>query len=314
MPAGVRARATVLSTVSATTFGMSGPLAKSVLLLGWSAPAVTTARVLLAAVLVTGGVAIVRPRSLRFSRRDVGLFVGYGLLGVAGAQLCFFLAVARIPVSAAMLLEFLAPVLVALWIRVVRRTRLRIGVWAGIVLALFGLSLVAEVWQGLRLDPLGVAAGLGSAVSAAGYFLLGEHGASGENTGGMTAAGLLIGAVLVSFVCPPWMLPLHLLDAPTTLAGWHPPAWLVLIMLTVLATVVPYLTGIIALRHLPPTAASTLGLIEPTIATVAAWLLLGQTLRPVQLLGGAAILGGAAVVQVGSASRTKQAPPLTCPT
>lgn len=130
-PAGRRARATALSVISAITFGWSGPLAKSVLLVGWSAPAVTTVRVLLAAVPLTVGVAIVRPRALRFTRGDIGLLFGYGLLGVAGAQLLFFVAVGRIPASVAMLLEFLAPALVALWIRIVRRTRLRLAVWAG---------------------------------------------------------------------------------------------------------------------------------------------------------------------------------------
>lgn len=174
-----------------------------------------------------------------------------------------------------------------------------------LVIALIGLALVAQVGQGWRLDLLGTVAGLGSAVSAAGYFLLGEHGANRHDPFGMTAVGMLIGAGIVCIVCPPWTLPFRLIGASVNLAGWHPPAWVILGCLTVLATVVPYLAGITALRDLPPAAASTLGLIEPLVATVAAWLLLDQRLAPTQLAGGMAILTGAVLVQAGSPTKLR---------
>jgi hypothetical protein len=87
-----------------------------------------------------------------------------------------------------MVLVYLAPALVALWVRVVRRTRLPVLVWLGIGLAVAGLALVAQIWQGARLDLLGVAAGLAAAICSAGYFLLGEHGASRHDSFGLTSA------------------------------------------------------------------------------------------------------------------------------
>jgi drug/metabolite transporter (DMT)-like permease len=259
---------------------------------------VTSVRVALAAVLLVPLVSVLRPQALRFRRADLLLLLGYGLLGVAGVQLFFFLAVARIPVGVAMVLVNLAPVLVALWVRVVRRTRLPGLVWLGIGVAVAGLALVAEIWRGGRLDLLGVAAGLIAAICSAGYFLLGEHAASRYDSFGLTAAGLVIGAVVLVAVSPPWTLPSGLLTAPSTLGGVQAPVWLLVLVLAVVGTGLPYLIGLRALRDLPPALACVLALVEPVVAAVLAWLLLGQALDPAQLAGVGVLLTGAVLVQL----------------
>ncbi|MCP2259277.1 Threonine/homoserine efflux transporter RhtA [Streptoalloteichus tenebrarius] len=299
--ASSRARATGLSLTSWVLFAGSGPLAKAVMAAGWSPATVTSVRIALAAALLVPAVAVLRPRALRFRRGDLWLLLGYGLLGVAGVQMFFFLAVARVPVGVAMVLVNLAPVLVALWVRVVRRTRLPWLVWLGIGLAVSGLALVAEVWQGTRLDVLGIAAGLASAICSAGYFLLGEHGASRHDSFGLTAAGLVVGAVVMVAVSPPWALPSGLLTAPANLGGLGAPAWLVLLALAVVGTVLPYLAGLRALRDLSSAVASVLALVEPVVAAVLAWLLLGQALGATQVAGAATLLAGAVLVQVAGA-------------
>lgn len=293
-----RARATGLSLLSWMLFASSGPLAKAVMAAGWSAPAVTAVRIGLAALLLGPVVAVLRPRALRFGRADLWLLLGYGLLGVAGVQLFFFLAVDRVPVGVAMVLVNLSPVLVALWVRVVRRTRLRALVWLGIGLALAGMALVAQVWQGARLDLPGVAAGLAAAICSAGYFLLGEHGAGGHDPAGLAAVGLAIGAIVVVAVSPPWTLSSALFTVPVTLGGLDVPVWLALLVLTVVFTVLPYLAGLRSLRVLPSAMASVLALVEPLVAAVLAWTLLGQALTPAQLAGAAILLTGAVLVQL----------------
>ncbi|WP_436976079.1 EamA family transporter [Nocardia xishanensis] len=293
-----RTRATGLSLTSWVLFASSGSLAAAVIAAGWSAAAVTSVRIALAAVLLVPVVAMLRPRALRFGRGDLGLLLGYGLLGVAGVQLCFFLAVARVPVGVAMVLVNLAPALVALWVRVIRRTRLPGPVWLGLGLAVAGLALVAEIWQGGHVDPVGIAAGLGSAICSAGYFLLGEHGASRHDSFGLTAAGLAIGAMVMVALAPPWTLPSGLFTAPSVLGGLRVPVWLALLVLAVFGTVLPYLAGLRALRDLPSAMASALAMVEPVVAAVLAWLLLGQTLGPAQLAGAAILLTGAVLVQL----------------
>jgi drug/metabolite transporter (DMT)-like permease len=299
--AGSRRTATGLSLTSWVLFASSGPVAKAVMATGWSASAVTSVRIALAAVVLTPVVAVLKPRALRFRRADLGLLLGYGVLGVAGVQLFFFVAVARIPVGVAMVLVNLAPVLVALWVRAVRRTRLPGLVWLGLGLAVLGLALVAQVGSGAGLDLLGVAAGLGSAVCSAGYFLLGEHGAGRLDPLGLTAAGLVVGAVVVGVVSPPWTWPGRATGGPTV--------WLVLLALAVVGTVLPYLAGLRALRELSSARASVLALVEPLVAAALAWALLGQTLGPVQVAGAVLLLAGAVLAQRAlGAARNPSAP------
>ncbi|MCP2236700.1 EamA family transporter [Prauserella halophila] len=296
----VRARATVLSTTSWVLFATSGPVAKTVMAAGWSPAAVTSARIGLAAAILIPVVAVMRPQALRFRRAELGLLFGYGLLGVAGVQLLFFVAISRVPVGVAMVLVNLAPALVALWVRLVRRTRLPGLVWLGIGLAVAGLVLVAEIWHGVRLDLIGLAAGLAAAVCSAGYFLIGERGANRHDSFGLTAGGLAIGAVAVIVVAPPWLPGSGMLDVSAGIGGLHAPVWLILVLLAALGTALPYLAGLRALRDLPPALASVLSLVEPLVAAGLAWVLLGQALGPLQLVGAAALLAGAVVVQLAA--------------
>lgn len=285
---------TGLGLVSWVLFATSGPLAKAVMAAGWPAAAVTSVRVALAAVLLVALVALARPGALRWRAGDVWPLLGYGVLGVAGVQLLFFVAVARIPVGVAMVLVNLAPALVALWVRVVRGVRLPRLVWLGIGLAVAGLAVVARIWDGGGLDALGVAAGLGSAVCSAGYFLLGERAAHRHDALGTTAAGLAVGAVALTVLCPPWTLPVDRLGAATPLG----PVWLVLLTLAVAGTALPYLAGLRALRELTPARASVLSVVEPLVAAALAWVLLGQALGPAQLAGAVVMLAGAVLVQL----------------
>ncbi|WP_433263810.1 EamA family transporter [Actinosynnema sp. CS-041913] len=299
-------RGLALALLSSLTFGMSGVLAKPVMATGVTATQVTSARIGISAVLLLAFVALARPRALRFARRDWGLLVGYGLFGVIGAPLLFFVSAARIPVGIAMLLEFTAPILVALWVRFVRKTRLAGAVWWGMAVALLGLALVGEVWRSVQLDTVGVLAGLGSAVCTAAYYLLGEKAAGKHDPFGVLAVGMMVGAVVLAVLSPPWLVPM---GRDTELG----PTWILLLGLAFVATAVAYLAGIVSLRHLSSSAASVIGLLEPLVATVLAWWLLGEALTVVQVAGAVVLLSGAAVVQVASSRTAAVVEPVPTP-
>lgn len=301
-PVVSRARGTALVVAASAFFATSGPLAKPAMDAGLSPQQVACARIGLAAVLLTAGVAVVRPRLLRLRWRDWRVVLGFGLLGVAGAQTMYFVAVSRLPVGIAMLLEFTSPLLVALWIRFVRGTALPAKAWAGTAVALLGLAMVAQVWDGLRLDVLGVLAGITAAMCAAGYFLIGERGLATMHPLTLAAYGLLVGAVLLFVVAPPWTLPVDVLVEPTPLG----PVWTQLVAVAVISTAAGYAVGVTALRHLPSNVVSVLSLVEPVIATAAAWALLGEQLTVTQIMGGIALLAGAFVVQRASQSSAGQ--------
>ena len=156
---------------SAATFGISSAFAKALLTNGWSPGAVVTARMAGAAlVLLPVAVVVLRGR-WRLLWRNARFAVAYGLVAVALCQFAYFNAVERLSVAVALLLEYLAPVLIVgyLWVRGARPNRLTL---AGVVLAVSGLLLVLDVFGGVRLSVVGVLWGLAAAGGLVGYFLL----------------------------------------------------------------------------------------------------------------------------------------------
>lgn len=300
-------RGTVLVVLASFCFGTSGPLVKPAMDAGLSPQQVASFRIGLAAALLVVFVAVTRPRLLRLRRSDLPLLIGYGLVGVAAVQLLYFAAVSRIPIGIAMLLEFTSPVLVALWVRFVRGVVLSARMWVGTALALLGLALVAQVWEGLRLDALGLLFGVASALCAAAYFLIGERGVSTMPALGLVTWGMVIGAVVIAVMAPPWSLPGELMTAGADFGGLHVPVWTLLVTCAVVSTAMAYLLSISAMRYLPANVVSVLAVCEPIVATSLAWLMLGQALSPVQLVGAVVLLAGATVVQL--ASRTTKVVP-----
>lgn len=293
-------RGTLLIVLASLCFGTSGPLVKPTMDAGLSPQQVASFRICLAAVLLLAYVAVRKPALLRVRRQDWRVLLAYGLVGVAGVQLLYFAAVSRIPIGVAMLLEFTAPILVALWVRFVRKVILPPRMWVGTALALAGLAMVAEVWQGLRLDVLGLLAGIGAALCASAYFLIGERAVAAIEPLGLVTWGMVIGGVAIAVLAPPWSLPGDLLAADADFGPWPVPVWTLLVACAVISTAMSYLLSISAMRYLPANVLSVLALVEPIFATVLAWLVLGQALSPAQVVGAAVLLAGATVVQIAS--------------
>jgi drug/metabolite transporter (DMT)-like permease len=295
-----RGRGTGLIVLASCCFGTSGPLAKPIMDAGLSPQQVATARVGLAALVMLVLVGLTRPALLRVDRSSRPVILAYGLIGVAAVQLAYFVAVARIPIGVAMLLEFTSPILVALWVRFVRGTRLPGRAWLGTLLALLGLAMIAQVWQGLAFDALGLLAGIAAALGAASYFLLGERAVGTVEPLGLVTWGLLVGAAATFFLVPPWTIPASVLGEPAAFGPWHPPVWLLLLALVMISTACAYLLSVSALRHLPSHVVSVLSLAEPIVAGAVAWTFLGQALTGVQVAGAAVLLGGATIVQLAA--------------
>jgi drug/metabolite transporter (DMT)-like permease len=298
-----------LIVFASCAFGFSGPMAKAAMDAGLSPQQVASARICFAAAILLVGAALVRPSALRLRRRDLPVLLAYGLVGVALVQFLYFVAVSRLPVGVAMLLEYTSPVLVTLWVRYVRHTVLPRAAWYGVFLAMAGLIMVAEVWRGAALDTVGVLAGLTAAACGAAYFLLAERGVESSDPVGLVTWGLVIGAVAMLAVSQPWAVPGRLLRAPARFGAVHPPVWLVLLIMAVVATVIAYLASGAALRHLPSSVVSVVSLLEPVVATTLAWVLLGQALSAVQVIGGVVLLGGALIVRLAGQPTAVVEPP-----
>jgi drug/metabolite transporter (DMT)-like permease len=170
--AGSRAGLT-LAVLSAATFGTSGAFASSLIGAGWSPAAAVITRIAVAALVLTVPAVLQLRGRWSLLRRGAGRAAAYGLVAVAGCQLFYFNAIERMPVGVALLLEYLAAVIVVgwLWLRHGQRPR-RLTV-VGAVAAVAGLVMVLDLGGSAQIDPIGVMWGLLAAVGLAIYFLLG---------------------------------------------------------------------------------------------------------------------------------------------
>ena len=161
-----------LALVSAATFSTSGSFARSLTSAGWSPGAAVTIRISVAAVILAVPAVLALRGRWHGLRRSLGMVTSYGLVAVAGCQVCFFNAIEYLPIGVALLLEYLGIVLVVgwMWLRHGRRPRPLTA--AGSVVALLGLTFVLDVLGGGGLHPVGVLWGLGAALGLATFFVL----------------------------------------------------------------------------------------------------------------------------------------------
>ena len=297
-------RATTLglgfAVVSAMSFGLSGPLAKSLIAAGWSATGTALVRIGCSAVIVLVLLAITRPGVVAAVRADAPALLLYGVLAIAGVQVAFFNAVRYMPVSIALLVEYLGPVLVIGWVWLVRRQPPGARTLVGGVVAIAGLLLVVQVWSGSAIAPAGLAWGLAAAVCQASFFLLADRAGASTPPLVLAGVGMGVGTVVVALLGLVGLLPI-VVTVPTTgpvVLGGTDVGWVVAAgLLVVVATVVAYLTGVLAIRRIGAARASLVALLEVVASAVASWLLLGEIPAAIQLAGGVLILVGVALTR-----------------
>jgi drug/metabolite transporter (DMT)-like permease len=246
--------------------------------------------------------ALLRPQTFRVGGRELLYLVVFGVTGVAFVQWLYFVAIHRLPIGIALLIQYLAPLLVALWARYVFHAPVRSRIWLALLLALAGLSLIVEVWGGgSALDGVGVAAALAAAGAYALYILMAEHAVARRDPISVACYGFLFAAVFWFLVQPLWEFPLGRLDESASLLGnldeVSVPAWLLVGFLIVGGTMASFGLIISALRHISATRVGIVAMLEPVAATVVAWAWLGEELGPEQLAGGAVVLAGIVLAQ-----------------
>ncbi|WP_433296873.1 EamA family transporter [Pseudonocardia sp. CA-142604] len=285
-----------LAAVSAVGFGLSGSLGKALTDAGWSASGAVFVRLGGGAVILLGILAFVRPGVVAAIRVDGGALAVYGLLAAAGVQVTFFNALVYVPVTIALLLQYLGSILVIAWVWVVRGQPPGRRTVLGAAVALTGLALVVQVWNGGGLRWEGIVWGLASAVCQAAYFLVADRPGSQTPLLVLAGVGMTIGTVAVGLLGIAGVLRVVIDTSATGVTlggvdiGWPVAATL----LVVVSSVIPYLAGAAAIARIGATRGSLVGLLEVVTSAVASWLLLGQVPTAPEVLGGALILTGVA--------------------
>jgi drug/metabolite transporter (DMT)-like permease len=309
----------LLAVSSAFAFGSSGPFAKSLMEAGWSPTAAVTARLAGGALLMAIFATIVRPNWFREALQHAKTVVAYGLVPIAGAQLCYFNAVEHLSVGVALLLEYTAPILVVGWLWATTRRRPSNLTLAGAAMAIAGMMLVLGIFEAggfsvTHINLIGVGWALAAAVCAACYFMMSDEvAADGDGLNSVTLAtgGLIVGAAAVAALGATGLMPFTFTTNDAVVAGLTTPWVVPVIALALIPTAIAYTIGIMGIARLRPRFASLVGLSEVMFAVLAAWLLLGEAITPIQAVGGAVVLGGLALARQGD--RTDKLSDVTWP-
>ncbi|MGJ9422445.1 EamA family transporter [Aeromicrobium sp. CF3.5] len=296
----------------AALFGLNGGVSRVAIGADIDVETFTTLRITAAASVFALAALVLRPSALRPPRgRALLLVIALGLVGVAGLQLTYNIAITRLPLGIALLLEYLAPVLIVLWVRFVRHERVHPRMWVAVALALGGLAVVGQVWNGVTLDALGVAMGLAAAVCFATYFLLGEHQSENADPLHVIVWAFLVATLVMNMVQPVWTTPS--LGGTTSMLGrldaFAIAPWVAVSVVVVLGTVAPFFLMLLALRHLPATVVTMVAMLEPVIATVLGWGWFAESLTVVQVVGVLAVLAGIVTAQTARTVEPDLLPP-----
>ena len=286
---------------AATLWAVNGTVSKVILTSGLSSLRLAEVRSTGAFALLALALAAARPASLRLHRRELPLLVLFGAGGLALVQWFYFLAIHRLAIGIALLIEYLAPVIVALWARFVLHQSVRKRIWIALALAVSGLSLVVEIWSGLSLDAAGVGAALAGAASYALYLLLAERGVGERDPVSLVCFGFLFASLLWAFIQPWWTFPGGVVADDVSLHGHlsslHLPVWSLMAWMVVLGTIIPFALLVGSLRHIAATRAAIVAMLEPVVATVVAYAWLGESLTGIQLAGGLVVLAAIFLAQ-----------------
>jgi drug/metabolite transporter (DMT)-like permease len=305
-----RSAGVAIGLLSAMCFGTSGTFGTALIGSGWSPAGAVFARVLVAALALTVPAVLALRGRWGALRRSAWQVTVYGLVGVAACQVCYFNAIARMPVGISIMLEYLGIVLIVVWLWVRHGQTPRPLTIGGGVAALGGLALMLNLSGGGGVSLIGVLFALAAAVSMAVYFFQ-SAATSGSTSAGvdgkeaealppvvLTWGGMIVGAAAIAVVGAARVMPLRFAASDVALFGGRT-SWIVPVLgLGVVAAAIAYVTGIGAARRLGPKFGSFVAMAEIGFAVLFAWILLHQTPTALQFAGGALILAGVIAVRL----------------
>lgn len=303
-----------LVVLGATCFTINAGVSRVALRAGVEPAMLTTIRVTCTFLVLLAAAACFRRTALQRPRgRMLVLVVAHGLIGVAALQWTYFVAIDRLPVGMALLLEYQAPVIVALWARFGQREPVRPRLWFGLVLAVGGLAAATEVWKGAKFDGVGVLAGLAAAICFAGYFLIGEAGVGSLDPLRVILWSFGVATVALNLVTPLTGFDTGRLSDRVSLLGalddHTAPLWLVLGWVVVLGTLVPFFAELFALSFVKATTVTVIALLEPIGVSALGWAWFGESLGPVAVLGCVAVVAGIVIAQSARRDHLEVEPP-----
>jgi len=290
--------------MAAIFWGLSGAMAKYFFTQTLTPLVLVTVRLTLSGLLLLLLISICRPGLLRLRPADIGKVFFFGIAGMAAVQFFYLYTISQLNVATAVFLQYLAPALITIYAVCWKKERLGRAGLLSLLLALGGSALIVadQALIGLGLHWAGLLSGFASALAMAFYVLSGKNLLERYNSWTMLCYGLLCGAI-----------PFWILESPRAIYnlhfGWQ--TWLFFGYIVLFATLIPFGLAFMGLRYIKPGPASITLMLEPVMACIFAYLLLGETLSGIQLAGCSLILAAVVVLNLepGTSGANTVAPP-----
>lgn len=289
-------RGEIYLILGAALFAFNGVVAKVVLAEGLSPWRLTQVRSGGAFLILIIFFLLFKRHELRATRQEIPWLIAFGVVAVVLVQALYFIAIGRIYLGTALLIEFTAPIWILLFMRFVLKKEVDRLLWLALALSFSGLIVVTQVWKGLTLDGIGLLAAFLDSIALAGYFLIAEKLGKTKTGAVMTVWGFGIGTLIMAFMMPLWSFPTEYftisMQLPGFLGQYSLPGWILIGWVVVFGTLLPYLFVIAGLRILSASTASIIGILEPVLASLFAWWFLSEVLNNVQLAGAIVVVVG----------------------
>jgi len=277
------------AATAATLWALNGSLSRSLLDEGMPAVRLSELRAVCGFVMLAALLAVRRPALLRIRRADVARLAFLGVFGFAAVNALYYAAITRLDIGVALTVQYLGPMLLLIWLKVVHRRELPRGLWAAAAVSVSGCCVVVGAFHPGSLDGIGLAEAGGAAVAFAVYMYASER--AGQRYAPATTLVWAFGfaAVFWAVIEPLWSFPFHDLAS----AGHFALAAYVVIG----GTLIPFGFMMAAVRHVPAARAAVVATLEPVLGAVIAWPLHHQILSPGQIMGVIVVVGAIVCVQ-----------------
>ena len=243
---------------------------------------------------------------LRVTRKELPQLAFFGVIGIAAVQFLYFMAISRMHVSFALIIEFTAPIWIVLWIKYVKRRFVPTDMWIAIFLAFIGLLFIAQVWKGRTLDTIGLIAAFLDAIALSIYFLMGEKLTKTRDIQSLTFFGFAFATLTWLIILPIWNFPFEVFGERINMQGifdgFDTYGWVLIAWIIIFGTIVPYLLVITGIKTLSASTSSVIGMVEPVLVGILAWWWLREAWLPLQIFGGVLVMVG---IYIGDRARLR---------
>ena len=283
------ARGYALAAAAAAMWALNGSMARYLLDDGVGPFELSELRSLGSWVILLVALGLTRPDLLRVERSELPALAFLGVAGLAAVHATYFAAIERLEIGPAVTIQYLAPLLLLVWLRVVHGRRIAAGLWGAVLLSAVGCFFVVQAYDAGDLDPVGVAAAFGAAIAFAVYMVGSER--AGHRHEPVTTLFWAFGFASLFWVvaAPWWDFPFDELGSARNI--------LLAAGVVVIGTLLPFICMVAALRHVPAPRAGVVATLEPVLAAVFAWIIHDEALAAVQVAGGMAVVAAVAWVQ-----------------